>query len=246
MNRLISLGVLALSLTAAPAYAEEVATEAAISTEAEAPEASASGAEEPVAEEDDSISGGIAVVDKYGFSDLFVQTDGPTAQAWLSIPVGFGGCSVELFASHGLDTRTGREVDIGGACAFNVAEDVEVSLTASRYILGGATDITMLEGKVTVGQFDAALIHYVVDGAEENATKFELGYTLGVTDRFSLRAVGVYETGFDLPDIVVGGVEARYALGGGFALTANAYAPLHRGAGDPRSAQVFLGVSFDF
>jgi hypothetical protein len=241
---------LALVLTATPAFAEEVEGTSVATTAVAADDAPTSvvGEDAEPTESSDSegsISGGVTLVNQYGFSDLFVQTEGPTVQGWISVPVA-GGCSLELFASHGLETRVGRELDIGGACAFNVSENVEVNLSASRYILGGATDITTLEGQVKVGPVDAVVTQYVVDGNEPDATKFELGFTIEPTDRLSLRFVGVYEHGFGLPDIVVGGVEARYALGGNFALTANAYAPISRRAGDPREAQVFLGISFDF
>lgn len=200
-------------------------------------------------EDEPVVSGGGTVVSKYAFSDLFVQTNSPTAQVWASLDtriIGINGCSVDLFASRGITTKVGREVDVGASCRFDVAENVNVELSGSRYILGGATDITTLVAKVSHGPVDASVTQYLVDGPEQDATKFEIGYTIEPVENWSLRAVAAYETGFELPDIVTAGAEISYRLNDALSLTFAGYVPLHRGAGDPRSAVATVGVQFSF
>jgi hypothetical protein len=205
---------------------------------------------EPVTEEDESpISVGGTVVSQYTFSDLYVQIDSPTVQGWASVDtgvIGIDGCSVDFFAAHGLTTTAAREVDLGASCRFDLSESVTAEVSASRYVLWGMTDIITLEGRLTSGAADVLVTQYIVDGAESDATKVEVGYTVAPTTELSVRGVLVYEHGFGLSDIYVGGAEASYAVSDHWSLTAAGYAPIYRAAGDPRSAQVVVGVMFNY
>lgn len=195
------------------------------------------------------ISGGGAVDSQYIFSDLHVQNDKPTAKLWASIDtagIGLKGCSVDLFGAHGLTSKVGREIDIGGSCHFDLSKDVKADVSVSRYILGGATDITTLKGKVSYGPADITVTQYIVDGAEPDATKVELGYTKTVTETLSLRGVLVYEHGFGLHDIVVGGMECNLKVAPNFYLTGAVYAPVSKHKKDYRETQASVGTTFTF
>lgn len=259
---IFSIPLLAVAVTATPALASDKSTDPVsgfnladvpgsevvlpTNTKAELPSPIFGMATEEVSS---PVSFGGTVVSKYIFSDLYVQTDSPTAQVWASVDtniIGIKGCSVDLFASHGFTTTVGREFDVGASCRFDLAKDVNVELSASRYILGGASDITTLVAKVSHGPVAASVTQYIVDGSEPDATKVELGLTVEPAKRLSLRGVFTYEHGFGLPDIYVGGVEANYAVTDHWALTFSGYAPLHLAAGDPRSSEVAVGVQFNF
>ena len=198
-------------------------------------------------EADPLITGGAALDSKYVFSDLYVQTNSPTAKVYAAVnlrDLGLSNCTADFFAAHGLTTKVGREVDLGASCSFLLAEGIEASLGISRYVLGGLTDITTLQGTLKAGAFDVGLTEYVVDGGEDDAAKIEVGYTLTPTKALTLRPLVVYEHGFGLPDLLAAGAEASYALTDRFSLTAAAYTPIS-GAG-PRKTQAVVGVSFSF
>ncbi len=264
-NSIFSIPFLVTALAASPALADEAADSVTGFDLANVPGSSVSllertkvelpspsfGAlkEETVTEKKSPISFGGTVVSKYIFSDLYVQTDSPTAQMWASVDthiIGLDGCSLDLFAAHGLKTKVGREVDVGASCRFDIAKDVNVELSGSRYILGGATDIITLVAKVSHGPVDGSVTQYVVDGNEPDATKVEVGYEVEPVKNLSLRGVLAYEHGFGLADIYVGGVEASYAIDNHWSFTVSGYAPIYRSAGDPRSSEVAVGVQFNF
>ncbi len=199
------------------------------------------------ADTDPLITGGAAIDSKYVFSDLYVQTDSPTAKVYASVSLrdlGLKACTADFFAAHGIKKKVGREFDFGASCGIPLADGIEASLGVSRYVLGGLTDITTLEGTVKVGAFDVVVDQYVVDGAEADATKVEVGYTLTPIKALSLRMLGVYENGFGLPDLFAAGVEASYSLTKRLSLTGAIYAPIS-GAG-PRKTQAVAGISFNF
>jgi hypothetical protein len=131
-------------------------------------------------------------------------------------------------------------------CRFDVATDVQVEVSALRYVLGGMTDISTFEGKVVYGAGDLTVTQYIVDGAEVDATKVEVGYTIEPAKKLSVRGVLVYENGFGLPDIYVGGAEASYELDDHWSLTLAGYAPIHRDVGDTRSFEAVFGLMFNY
>lgn len=193
------------------------------------------------------ISGGASLDSKYVFSDNYVQINSPTAKVYASVSLrdlGLDSCTADFFAAHGLKTKAGREFDFGASCGIPLADGIEATLGISRYVLGGLTDITTLEGTVKAGAIDLGLTQYVVDGAEADATKVEVGYTLPKVKDVSVRVLGVYENGFGLPNLLAAGVEASYALTKRLSLTGAVYTPIS-GAG-PRKTQAVAGVSFSF
>lgn len=191
------------------------------------------------------VTGGVTVKNIYVFSDLYVQTDAPVVQGWASLNVS-DKCSLDVFASHGLDTSVGREVDIGASCRFDIAKDVHASVTASRYLLGGSPDIMYLQATVAYGPVDLAVEHYIVDGPNQPATRVKVAYTIKPAKKLSVRALVAYEHGFDLPDILVGGAEASYAITDHVSFDAVVYAKLHEGAGGTRNTRGVVGLTYNF
>lgn len=186
------------------------------------------------------------VLSKYVFSALFVATDEPVLQMSASYDL-TKACSADVFGSHGFATSIGREVDLGFSCRFDVTDTVKTEFTASRYIFfGDANDITAIEGKVTFGAVDVTASSYIVDGSAEDAQRIELGYTTQPVEKLSLRALVLYEQGFDTYDIVVGGIEASYPLNEQWSLSISGYAPISKDRSDTREAQFVVGLSFKF
>ena len=191
------------------------------------------------------VTGGVTVKNIYIFSDLYVQTDAPVVQGWVSLNVS-DTCSLDVFASHGVSTPVGREVDVGASCRFDIAKDLHASVTASRYLLGGSPDIIYLQATVAYGPVDFSVNHYVVDGPNQPATRVEVGYTMKPNKKLSVRGLVAYEHGFDLPDILVGGVEASYAITESLSFDGVVYAKLHEGAGGTRNTRGVVGLTYNF
>ena len=226
MNKFFATGFVAVALAAAAnAQAQVVVTD-------------------PVPTASPMFSGGLAVKSQYVLGDLLVGTDKPVVQGWASFKLGEQ-CSLEVWGSHGFSTQAGAELDGGGKCHAKIGDKTEVELSVLRYVLHGTSDMTDVTTMLRHGPLDVKVSRYLWDN-NPDATQFEVGYTLEPSEHISVRGLVTYETGFGLPDIVVGGAEVSYALTKRLSLIGAIYAPLYQGSGYQRSTQAVLGLEFNF
>ena len=189
-------------------------------------------------------SGGMAIKSKYVLGDLFVPTDKPVVQIYGSFPAGES-CEVSAWASRGFTTSAGAEVDLGLGCRFELGEKAELEIKMQRYLLHGSPDMTDVTATVTSGPVDVSLTHYSWKN-NQDAVRVEAGYTLPLDDKFSARVLGLYESGFDLPDIAIAGAEVSYQLTKKLSLDLSGYTPVKQGRGDFRGTEVVVGLSYSF
>ena len=260
MNRLISAAAFAsaIALSATPAFAQDgdilplpfdLAQVGAASDSSRVATAVAVAPTEEKGESASVISGGGSIVSRYAFSDRYVQIDSPTAQAYASLDlgaVGLANVSADAFVAHGLSTARNWEFDLGFTLHdIKIASGVVGEISVAQYVLANLHDITTIEAKVVQGSVDLSVTHYVVH-REPDATKFEVGYSFTPIDRLTLRPLLVFEHGFGLTDQLVGGGEASYSLGGGFALNSAVYTALYEKSQDPRGTVFTFGIGFNF
>ncbi|MCW1888751.1 MAG: porin [Candidatus Moranbacteria bacterium] len=201
------------------------------------------------------VSGDIAVVSSYIDDDGFnySQEDGrefaagTAVQASLNISLGKSPCEIQFWGSKTLRSRLGDEFDAGFSCSIELDEKTEVTGTVSHFSLAG-DDIVKFEGslshKTPIGTVDLMVSHYT--WAQEDATRFQLGFSSTVSDSFDLRLYATRETGFGLDPIVTAGVSGEYHLSERFSLTANLVAPVSKYDGDPRATQFAVGIRATF
>lgn len=191
-----------------------------------------------------AFSGGVDFKSRYVLGDLLVGTAEPVVQGWGSLPLGEH-CSLEAWGSHGISTSAGAELDIGGKCHGSLDNQTQVELSVLRYVLHGTDDMTAISATLRRGPLYVSVSQYVWD-RNPDATQVEVGYTIAPTERFRLRAVATYETGFGIPNILVGGAEASYSLTSHLSITGSIYTPIYHGAGDTRGTEAIFGLSYSF
>lgn len=193
----------------------------------------------PAAVQAQPLSGDIGVFNKYLDDDLLPLTNQPVAQANVSLDLGKG-FSINSFATHGLSTSRGGEVDLGGSYDFTVGE-FEFNIAADRYFLRKLSDMTAVSASVEYSGVDITVSHYIWN-QNPDATRIVAGYTVEASENLSLRPMVTYQTGFGERDVAGGGMSVSYAFTENLALTAKALTPIK---GD-RDTQASVGLQFSF
>lgn len=187
-------------------------------------------------------------------ADLFEQVSGPTQDLYLTVGVAEGlSLVVWNIQSIKLDPQVGDELYLAVAYERPFGEDLTLRTEAGRSFTEGFNNMWIFSGEVRYRDVDFSIMEFVVDNGPrldpaegEDATRFQLGYSLpetkGVTSRFML----THEQGFGLPTITTIGVEAELPLDDRWTLRGEVFAPLFKESFDDRNTAVMVGISYRF
>ncbi|MEY2665301.1 MAG: hypothetical protein RLZZ480_406 [Candidatus Parcubacteria bacterium] len=252
------LGVLGLVLMTVPslAHATEaemastVQTEQATSEEAATivvkdDECNPALANCPGLEDDESpLSGGVDVLSDYMLADAIRPTQGWVIQPYASLDLG-SGLSVNAWASKGLETDVGDEVDLGFTYERPLGGGVTGRLVVNHYLLlGGVPDMQEITLGVEKDGFDLSASYYPWAGGLQDGFRVTAKYNFSVTSKLSASIGAVYETGMEADDTFVPQASMAYDLGRGFSAKLNAYFP-HRKDG-VHERRVTFGIGWGF
>lgn len=185
------------------------------------------------------VSGEVGIYSQYLDDDLLPLTPDPVVQAGVSVDISQH-CSADAWVNLGINTRVGRELDLGASCRFDI-DETQIEVVASRYLLQAESDITELSVSATQGSADVTVSYYAWDD-HPDAVRVTVGYTIEATDKLLLRPAAVYQTGFGDSDVIGAGLYANYRLTDNLEVVGMALAPIK---GD-RHPQVSLGLKFSF
>lgn len=192
------------------------------------------------------VSGEVGIVSEYITLDGFKYSDGPAAQAELDI--NFGACGLNVWGSKTLKNSLGDELESSLYCTTNLGEKTEIGATISHYAFAG-DNMIVLEGslshELSLGTVDVNATQYTWRD-NQDATEFQVGFSPNISEEMGVRAFVLYQTGFDLPDIVTTGIEASYQIHKNLSLRATFLVPVDRHSGDPRKARAVIGIGFTF
>ncbi len=246
---MLAASVVTLPLAAGTAYAEETGGDS--SSEAKAPAqlpepAFGTDAEEAM----DGISFSLAANSRYADeSDLYLYTPAPVAQA--EVVATFGACNASAWGSHAIDPKDHRgwEVEVVGGCGFKLAPNTTIEASAGRYFLAGP-DITVVGVTLTQQLDEANSVEvtagkFLVDGPDEDATRVQVAWNYQA-EKFDLRLMGTYESGFDDPDIVTAMARAEYYVTEHVSFNITGVIPVIKKDYDERKAQVMIGIKYWF
>lgn len=180
----------------------------------------------------------IGVYNRYVDLDLLVLTPEPVVQGGVYLDIGKA-CSLMAWGSHGIATKRGRELDLGGSCSVR-AGNVRLTGGLLRSFISGS-DVTGLVAGAGSGRFDLTVKHYLWDGHPSGTRAYATWLWL-LGPHASLRPTVAFETGFALPDIVAAGFSGEVSATRNLALTALVLAPIHSGPGFVRHGQAMVGV----
>jgi hypothetical protein len=190
------------------------------------------------------MSGGIDLKNRYVLGDLFVPTAGPVVQPYASVELGDTGCELGAWASFGLDTKEGNEIDLTASCEFNLAKDTTGKVLVARYLLlNGVADMNEGTVGITHGPVDLSATYY--QWKHEDGFRVDAGYSTKI-EKIDVRGGLLYETGLDAPDILVGSLSASYPLSENLSLSAEGYIPLVKANNDNRKGQIVFGLTYSF
>ena len=106
------------------------------------------------------LSGGVDFKSQYVLADLYVQTDGLVLQPYAELAIRDSGCAVGVWASVGLETKVGNEVDLTASCKVEISNQTTVTGLVSRYLLFyGVPDMTEISILVVHGSVDVTASH---------------------------------------------------------------------------------------
>lgn len=197
------------------------------------------------------LSGGVDLKSRYVFDDLYVATPGPVLQGWLSLDVGEiapnVNCALGTFGSVGLDSSLGREVDLSANCRYQATEQTAVTVELAHYELfdPGVPELNVASVTVSHQGFAVEASYIQWGGGFEDGWSLDASYA-GSVSGFDIEAGVLYESGITLPDIMVARLSVSHRLVGPLSANVTGYVPLHRGAGETRTAQVVFGLSYSF
>ncbi len=197
----------------------------------------------PTASIAQNISGTVGLYSRYLDYDLFVLTSQPVVQAVVYAEVSEA-CSLMAWGSHGLSTRVGGEIDVGGFCGVDIG-GTHVTATALRAFTRGARDTSIASLRFDRAGFDLTVEQYVWD-ANPDGTRVYTGYTFKPAEALTLHPMMIYETGLGVPDILVAGADAALDLGGDLSLYGMALVPAAKANGDDRKARAQVGLRYQF
>ena len=187
-------------------------------------------------------------------ADLFEQVEGPTQDLLLTVGLAPNlSLVVWNIQSIKLDPQVGDELYVAASFEQSLDQDFTLRLEAGRSWTEGFNAMWMLTGEVRYRAVDFTITEFVVDNGPrldpeegENATRFQLGYTLPEVHGIQARVMLTHEQGFGLPTITTVGVEAELPLTSRSSLRGEVFAPLFKEFGDDRKTAVMAGISYRF
>ena len=189
------------------------------------------------------VSGTVCLYSRYLDYDLFVLTSQPVVQAVVYAEVAEA-CSLMAWGSHGLSTRVGGELDVGGFCGMDIG-GTHVTATALRAFTRGSRDTSIASLRLDSAGFDLTVEQYIWD-ANPDGTRVYTGYTFKAVEALTLHPMMIYETGLGVPDILVAGADAAVELGGDVSLFGMALVPVAKANDDDRKARAQVGLRYAF
>lgn len=194
------------------------------------------------------LSGEVAVRSRYVDDELSVYTPSAVVQPELTLTHEPSGCYADVWASVGLKTSQGNEVEYSLGCERSVAEDVTINASVAYYDLFEEGTLETVSAGVSYKEWSLQGYYYIPnDGSEAEGLRIVGSYTQE-WEKFFLKGYGVYDTGpyNDVPTIWVVGLQGEYKLASSLSLSASAQVPVIKKDSDPREAQFVASLIWRF